>query len=32
MTDNVYGIGADCRCVRFAKEIASVEDLGVLGR
>jgi NADH dehydrogenase/NADH:ubiquinone oxidoreductase subunit G len=32
VTDNVYGIGADCRYMRFAKEIAGVEDLGVLGR
>lgn len=32
MTDIVYGVGVDCRCVRFAKEIAGVEDLGVLGR
>jgi hypothetical protein len=32
VTDNVYGIGADCRCVRFAKEITGVEDLGVLGQ
>jgi hypothetical protein len=27
MTDNVYGIGAHCRCIRFVKAIAGVEDL-----
>lgn len=32
MIDNVYGIEANCMCVKFAKEIASVEDPSVLRR